>query len=233
VYSPELSRDNAGWIEIRLPRKLLFKGIYLVFLLVFAFLPKEALSKEDHVGRLTVIDGSVTIRKTGAEKVFSASVGDNIFVGDVLNTNKGSRAQIVLTDDSSVNMSSGTALRVNQYAFEIENNRRTAIVKLLEGKARFVVYKQRNIGSAFRVQTGHAEITAGSADFVAVVSPEETEVVVLDGGVSVKNVLYLTVGEIRVETNQKTVVKEKIQPSEPIVITSQQRRTYGKDAHHF
>lgn len=211
----------------------LHKGIYLFFLLVFTLLPNVALSEENAVGRLTVIAGSVTVSKTVTQKVSPARVGDKIFVGDVLRTGKESRAQIVLTDDSSVNISTGTALRVNQYAIETAINRRTAIIKILEGKARFVVFKQRNNGSAFRVETKQAAISAGTADFVAVVSPGETEVAVLDGGLSVKNISNLTVGVVSLGANQETVVKEKFPPSGPTVITTQQRRTYSKDAQHF
>lgn len=196
-------------------------------------LPKDALSLEDAVGRLTVIDGSVTVSKTGVEKSFPVRVGDKIFVGDVMKTGKDSRAQIVLAADFSVNMSAGTALRINQYAFETKKNRRTAIVKVLEGRARFVVFGERNNESSFRVETAHAAINARIADFVAVVSPGETTIAVLDGGVNVKNVSYLTVGEVGLGTNQKTVVKEGISPSEPSSITSQQRRSYNKDVHHF
>ncbi len=138
------------------------------------------------------------------------------------------RAQLVFTDDSLLNLSSDTALRVNQYIYEPEKNRRKAIVKILGGKTRFVIYRERSAESAFYIATDKAAITANIADFVVTVLPSETEVAVLENSVSITNASYLTVGEIRLGINQKTSVKKGTPPSSPSVITPEQRREYIK-----
>ena len=207
--------------------------IFLGAIVVLFFLQVECFAADSPVGKLTFVQGVVTIKKDGIENKIIARVGDSISSGNVLETRKNSRAQVVLTDDSVINLSSGAALRVNQYAFEKKNDRRTAIIKVLEGKARFIVYKQRSKESSFKVETSHALISAGTGDFIAEVSDKETEVAVLDGGVSVSNSFYLTVGKVWIGANQKIVVKEKTPPSGASVITSQQRRTYSKDANQF
>jgi hypothetical protein len=191
------------------------------------------LAADAPVGRLILIDGTVTIKRTGIEKTVAAKEGDDISVTDILQTGKNSRAQIVFTDDSVVNMSSEAGLRVNQYVCDSANNRRNAVVKVLKGKARFVIYKYRSRDSGFRVETDKALVTADIADFVVAASPAETEVAVLDNNVSVKNISFLTVGVIRLGANQKTIVKEKTPPSQPSVITLQQRRAYSKDVRDF
>ncbi|MBI4653452.1 MAG: FecR domain-containing protein [Nitrospirae bacterium] len=185
------------------------------------------------VGKLILIDGTVTIKRTGLEKAVAAKEGDDISVTDILQTGKDSRAQIVFTDDSVINMSSEAGLRVNQYVYDSVSNRRKAVVKVLKGKTRFVIHKYRSRGSGFTVETDKALVTANIADFVVAVLPAETEVAVLDSGVSVKNISFLTVGVIRLSVNQKTIVKEKTPPSQPSVITLQQRRAYIKDVHNF
>lgn len=206
--------------------------IFLFILLSLVFQPKDVHAAGEAAGKLTVVRGSVTVKRPGNEKLLPARAGDTLFVGDILKTGTESAARAVLTDDSSVTLSSATAVRINQYAFEAATGRRTAAAKVLDGKARFVVALQ-NRESFFRVETAHALIAAWAADFVAVVFPEETDVVVLDRGVSVKNISQLIVNEVDLESNQKTVVKSRTQPSRPAVVTSEERRKLIRDAKHF
>lgn len=206
------------------------RNIYLLLLVLAVFLfPTDNPAADTAVGKLTVVQGTVTVKKAGVEKAIAAGEGDSISVGDVLQTGKNSGAQLVFTDDSLLNLSSDTALRVNQYIYEPEKNRRKAIVKILGGKTRFVIYRERSGESAFYIATDKAAITAGIADFVVTVLPSETEVAVLENSVSIKNASYLIVGEIRMGINQKTSVKKGTPPSRPSVITPQERREYIKN----
>lgn len=215
------------WLGLR-KRIYPLLGVFSILLL-----PVSNLAADAPVGKLVLVDGIVTIKKIGIENPVAAKEGDDISLTDVLRTGKNSMAQIVLTDDSVVNISSDTGLRVNQYIYDSVNNRRTAVVKVLNGKARFFIHKYRSRDSGFKVETDKALVTVNIADFVVTASPAETEVAVLDNEVSVKNISFLTVGVIRLIANQKTIVKEKTPPSQPSVITPQQRRAYSKDAHNF
>lgn len=207
------------------------KGLCICLFLALAQLPNEALCAADVTGTLTLLYGPVTIRKVGGKEM-SAEVGYKLSVGEVLSTGEKAGAQLVLTDDSTIELSSGTTLRVNQYAFDPERNRRTAVIKVLAGKARFVVFRARNNESRFKVEAGHASIAAGVADFVADILPGETMVAVLDGSVNVKNKSNVTVGQVTLGSNQTTSVREKNPPSGPGIITHEQRRTYSKDVHN-
>ena len=102
---------------------------------------------------------------------------------------------------------------------------------MLGGRARFVVYdKMRGGGSRFVVETQQAAIDAGIADFFVSVSPGETEVAVIGSSLSVRNISSLVVGNVGLGTNQKTVVREKIPPSQPSTLPAEQRRKYIRDA---
>lgn len=208
------------------------KGLLYCFLVSFVLLSKTACFAGNAIGTLTLIEGPVTVRKIGGQEV-SVTPGDKLRVGDILETGEKSRAQVVLTDDSTIDLSSRTILRVNQYVFDFERNRRTTLIKVPAGKARFAVFRKRDNESTFKVEAGYAAIAAAVADFVAIISPRETTVAVTDGSVGVKNSSYLTVGQIRLGSNQTTIVKEKQMPSAPAVMRHEQRRTYNKDAHQF
>ena len=129
-----------------------------------------------------------------------------------------------------MNLGPGSAVRVNQYSFDEASGRRTTIVRVIEGKTRFVVYKLRSPGSSFRIDTGNALIVPGGfADLVVLTSPGRTDVAVLDHGLNVRNSLPYVIGNVNVGVNQLTVVKEKEPPSMPVVISPQERKEWLKD----
>lgn len=198
-------------------------------LLTFAF-PPVVLSAEPSIGTVTALRGTVVIHRPGAGAPLAAKEGTPFLVGDVVKTDSGSAAQLSLTDESFMNMAAGASVRVNQYSFDPAADRRTTIIRVLEGKVRFIVFRPRRAGSSFRVDAGSAMVTAGSlADFVAVAGRGHAEISVLEQALSVKNSLSYVVGTVSVGGNQRTVVREKQPPSMPEVISPQERKELLKD----
>jgi hypothetical protein len=181
-------------------------------------------------GIITRVRGQVTARKTGDETAAALKVGDRIRVGHIVASAKDSGVQIVFTDDSFVNVLPGTTLIIKQYEYSADDGRRSAVIKVSDGRARFVIYKITSRQSRFAVETGHALVSAGISDFFVSASPSETEIVNIGQQLSVKNVSYLTVGEVGLGPNQKSILKEKTPPSQPATVTPEQRRKYLKDA---
>jgi hypothetical protein len=206
---------------------------FLLFLLLLVMMPDESLFAGDPVaGIITRVRGQVMVRKTGSETDSPLKVGDRIIVGHFVETAKDSGAQLVFTDDSFVDILPGTTLQVKQYEFlaDADINRRTAVIKVSTGRARFVVYKMRSRDSRFAVETDHALVSAGKSDFFITASPSETEIVNIGQSLTVKNVSYLTVGEVVLGANQKTTVKEKTPPAQPATVPPELRRKYLKYA---
>ncbi len=206
--------------------------LLLLLLLSLALLPGELCASGEVTGRMTLVRGEVNVRRPGSEKPVPMHAGDMLYVGDLLQTGRDAGAQVVLTDESVVNVSSRTSLRMNQYAFDPRIHRRTAVAKVLEGRARFIVHKQQK-ESSFKIETAHVLAVFSYADLVVSAKADESAVAVLDGGVSVKNSSELIVGQVRLGDNQTTVVRAKTPPAIPTVLTSQQRRIYSKDAKYF
>ncbi len=206
---------------------------FLPLLLVLLLIPERALFAGDQVaGMITRVRGQVIVRKTGSETVARLKPGDRISVGNFVESAKDSGAELVFTDDSFVDILPDTSLQVKQYEFLADANidRRTAIIKVFTGCTRFVVYKRRSRDSRFAVETDHALVGAGISDFFINASSSETEIVNLGQSLSVRNVSYLTVGEVWLGANQKSLVKEKTPPAQPATIPAEQRRKYLKDA---
>lgn len=193
--------------------------------------PGNNLFADDSAGTMTRVQGKVTVRMPGWKNIATVKAGDSLAVGGVLDTAGNSRAQLIFTDGAFISVLPGSTLRVNQYSYTSEDKRSSAIVQVLGGRARFVVYdKMRGNGSRFVVETEHASINTGIADFFVSVSSGETEVAVIGSSLSVRNISSLVVGNVGLGTNQKTVVKEKNPPSQPSTLPAEQRRRYIRDA---
>ncbi|MFH1991801.1 MAG: FecR domain-containing protein, partial [Pseudomonadota bacterium] len=187
------------------------------------------LDADGSAAKITKVQGRVTIKRTGTESITTLKTGDGISAGDLLDCARNSLAQLVFTDDSVVIVWPGAALRVNQYSYAPDINRRSAIIKVLGGQARFIVYKPR-MNSRFVVQTEHVSLNISRHDIVLMVSPTQTEIANIGSPLDVKNISALAVGTVRLDTNQQTVVKAKTPPSQPANVTSEQRRKYIRDA---
>jgi hypothetical protein len=146
-------------------------------------------------------------------------------IADVVETGPGSAAQVALTDDSFLNMAANSAIRANQYSFDVAKNRRTAIIKVLTGRVRCILFRTRSADSSFRIETDTALATADMlADFVIISKKGISEIAALDRGVTVRSSLPYVVGDVRVESNQRTAVKEKASPSAPVALSPRERK---------
>ena len=202
-------------------------------LLLLALLPPgRSLSADQVAGRWTVVQGRVTATQVGAGDPLPARAGGGLAVGELLETGKDGRAQAILADDTVINLSTGTSARILQYSFDPASGRRTAVVKVSGGKARFVVSARKN--SRFAVETAQAAaVAAAAADFVTLALPDVTTVASLDGGVKVRNISHLVVADIELWPNQTTVVSSGTAPSHPAPLAPGQRREYRRDARDF
>jgi hypothetical protein len=201
----------------------------VLILAVMLGLPGD-LSADSSAGIITKVRGQVTARKTGDDTIATLKVGDSISVGHIVQSAKGAAAQLVFTDDSVAILLPDATLQINQYGYSAVDNRRTAVIKVTGGCARFVLYKMRSNDSRFSVETGHASISAGIADFFVCASPAATEIANIGSPLSVQNSERLTVGRVLLGANQRSVVADKTPPSQPATLTPEQRRKYLKDA---
>lgn len=198
--------------------------------LVFLGLMGHLFAADDSAGIVTKVRGQVTARKTGDEKAAALRAGDAITVGQILQSARGAAAQLVLTDDSVINVLPATTLQVGQYAYSAVENRRSAVIKVIDGSARFIAYKRRSGDSRFAVLTEQVRIGAGISDFFVMVSGKTTEVANVGPSLSVENISPLVVGRVQLGSNQRSTIAEKAPPSQPSTITPEQRRKYLKDA---
>ena len=199
-----------------------FPIVFLVLLLA-----AECPAGNAPIAQITNVHGTVTINRPGLGRPIAAEQGSDVRVGDEVGTSEGASAQITFSDGSFMNLAQASSIRVNQYAFDETQNRRTVRSRVISGTVRFVAHRPMGPGSLLFVECGSAEITAWSlADFAVIVSPETAEVVVLRGGVGVKNTSPLIVGDVSLGVSQRTVVRGKTPPAQPDIISPAERKQY-------
>ncbi|MBN1663682.1 MAG: FecR domain-containing protein [Deltaproteobacteria bacterium] len=209
------------------------RGVFYRFCVAFILfaVPAGQLFADDIVGHLTKVQGHVVLSKTGRDHVRTAKPGDHVEVGEFFQTGKNARAQLVLTDNSIISIYPETSLAVLQYVNDPAVNRRSVIIKVRDGGARFMVTRpQPRVESRFTVLTDHASVSVWRADFFVSTSPAETEIVNIGTSFTVAHISKLIVQKVRLDANQRTIVTDKMPPSQPTTLTPTQRKKYIKYA---
>jgi len=109
----------------------------LLFLLAFSVLSLEA--EGEPIGSITAIEGEVYLFHNGNTAAFQAMLADPIYLYDHIQTEKGGRVQILFQDESLLNLAENTAIQITEHIYSPEENRRSAVIKLLMGRVRVIV----------------------------------------------------------------------------------------------
>jgi len=206
----------------------IFSVALIIVALVGLFCPLFA--ADNKAGTVIKVRGQVTARQTADEQAATLRVWNAITVGQTIRTDQGAAAQLVLTDDSVIYLLAGTTLQMGQYSFSAGDNRRSAVIKVIAGSARFVVHKKRSNDSRFTVITDQASLGAWISDFFVTVAGKTTEVANVGPSLGIENVSPLAIGRVQLGTNQRSTVMDHEPPSQPATVTPEQRRKYLKDA---
>ena len=146
-------------------RTKLLMGVLLLFL-IFPGLVFGA----ESVGKFSYIKGRVDITSPG-ESARPASVGDEVYVGDIVRSKSGSKAEITFMDGNVLRLAQSTRVKISDYMVGKEERR--GILSLFRGKIQSIVkrvtgrifgYNQRN---RFEVHTPTAVLGVRGTNFWA------------------------------------------------------------------
>ncbi|MBI5560521.1 MAG: FecR domain-containing protein [Deltaproteobacteria bacterium] len=198
-------------------------AVYSFLLMIFIILSSSpAGAPSIPAGKIERTNGEVTVKRAGIEDIFRAKEHDTFFVGDTLTTKADSFAEIVFVDGGFANIPRKTALMVNHYAYEKESRRRKAVVRVLEGTARFVLSQRPGKDSSFVVETDTARISAGLADFIVEAQKDKTELYALGGAVQASNTSIFIAGNVTLETNEASTILRDKPPAGPRSLTGRE-----------
>jgi hypothetical protein len=176
------------------------------------------------VGKITSVKGEVLIFHKDEAKGIKAKVKDVVYEYDTIQTLQESRVQILMDDDSLINLGENAKISLREYLYAPEENLRSSTLDLLSGKARFIVGKIFTTkDSKFQVNTSTSVIGVRDTNFIVwVVSPELTTVIGIDGTVVAKNVLETLVYESVVGENYSSEIASNKCPTTPVVMPAEE-----------
>ena len=184
---------------------------------MLALLPVQAIYAAP-VGHFTIVKGSVEILRKQTNAPIAAQVDMEVLMRDGIRTNHRSRTQLKLIDDSVLNMGPDYMMEINEYIFDAKKQVRKGVINVLRGKIRATVAK---IGggkdSQFEIHTPTAIAAARGTEFIVYVnSSHESEIIVTEGTVAVKNKDSSIKGEVLVGAGQQTRVMPGRSPTAPV-----------------
>lgn len=138
-------------------------GAVFLLMICSAF-PKGAFAEgraaASDVGYFSKLDGKADITRAGSSTAVPVHGGDKVFVGDVVRTKAGSKAELTFNDKTVVRLAPESRVKVDEYLFNPDGGRQKASLYLFRGKVRGVVssFKKKVIpvslnDSTFNIQT--------------------------------------------------------------------------------
>lgn len=164
-------------------------------------------------GSLAKKRGSVLIERMGATARAAARDAGEVFPGDKIVTGAGGGAQLALRDGAFLDLGELTEVRINQYAYEEEQRRRTTRVRVLKGSVRAVLVAALSADSLFLLETDQAVVALHQQAMAVVrIVKDATELFVLRDSAQVNNSNPYVVGSREVGRGMKTMVRQGAQP---------------------
>jgi len=132
--------------------------LVLLFAMAFLLLLFPRPSAAETAGKLSFVEGEVFALRTGQTQVVSANTGDNVSIGDILQTKSSGRAKIAFIDDTMMTVGPKSRLMIEHYMYDPGRSLRTASLKLLRGIMNFVIPKMKSAkeGKEYLLKVGTA-----------------------------------------------------------------------------
>lgn len=143
------------------------KLLMTICLLVIASSPLELAFATGAHGVFRVVKGKVSVKSAQNGQVTKARLGSKVLPGDLVSTDKDSRAKIVMVDNNEINISPDTEIKIEKYEFNPEQGKKEVLLNVIYGKVRSKV-EQKYDGktSKFQVKTPSAVAGVRGTDFI-------------------------------------------------------------------
>lgn len=195
-----------------------------LLLAVWLITTTDASAAPQAIGTASIVTGKVTVQH--AEKKgdwLPLKPGAQLLLGDFIKTNDGA-VKLTMEDGSSISLAAKSQLELNEFVYKASSQRRTSF-KLWGGRLKASISRFLADNNSVQISTPTAVAGVRGTDFmVAVNAKDETEVVVFEGKVAVKNVLDTIAGEIFLTQGQGSMVLAKQSPGAAAMLSGEALR---------
>jgi hypothetical protein len=146
-------------------------------------------SQAEVVGRFTQVEGRVDLLKGGNLPATPVTVNASVEPKDVVRTKSLSKAQIRFIDNSTLTISPGSRIAIDEYMINPAQGKRRAVLKIFQGLAMAVVNKIFNVKEPdFVVKTQTAIMGVRGTEFGIRILPNSSTIMNFEGLLQVGNV---------------------------------------------
>jgi hypothetical protein len=174
----------------------------------------QAVPANSSAGEVTRLVSPVEMDR-GTQKL-PAALQSAVYWNDLLRSGRLGRARVALNDGSLLSLGSDSSLRVLQHDAAAQQT----VLDLAAGRMRGQVMKLTRPGAKFEIRTPSAVAGLVGTDFYLYVTPDFTELIVLDGVVSLTNIA--TGQAVNVSAGMKLVMRKSGQTEGPTQATTQE-----------
>lgn len=169
-------------------RFLKIKLIFFALALAFIVPSVATAQSRSSVGAIVSWSGFVFISRDGVDDMIDVEDNETLYKGDVILTAKGSRAKILLNDDSILNISESATFKIKDFVYKKKKSFRFASFKMITGSVRTLVGRYfGSKGSGFEIATDTAVVGVKGTDFIVDIGEGgRSEVFSLSGKVSTR-----------------------------------------------
>jgi hypothetical protein len=126
----------------------------------------------DAIGTVKSLKGRMLVVHRGEKSAYTIQKNDPLFSLDTLVTEKNTRTDIEFNDKSSITLGTYTKIVLDKSIYDPSKSTRESFLRLLFGKARFIVTKLANFRSSqYKVKTPTAVVGVRGSDFAVAVAP--------------------------------------------------------------
>ena len=109
---------------------------YAFLIAMFFAAPALASQSADKIGHIQNLEGTASILRDGA--TVAGATGAALYRGDFIRTGKPGAVGIVLTDDTSISLGSGSELSLNDYAFDPKESKFALAIRMIKGTFSYI-----------------------------------------------------------------------------------------------
>jgi len=106
------------------------------FVAMLICVPAIAQQPAEMIGRIQNIQGVASIQRGGV--TLPGAAGTALYLGDLIRTGKPGAVGIVLTDDTTISLGSGSELSLTDYAFAPKEGRFAFVMQMIKGTFSYI-----------------------------------------------------------------------------------------------
>lgn len=210
----------------------------LLACLALATAPPRSWGQQDtRIGTVVAVDGVAEVCASSANPCADRGYTWEalqfravLFAKDIVRTKPDSKVKVLLRDESIMTLAENSQMEFSEFLLDPQKNQRRTVVSLAVGKLRVLTTALFGAGSSTEVRTANTVAGVRGTTFVVIfIPPSTTEVLGLDGVVSVRHVNPAIPQIEPLQQNFRTLVIGNTAPSQAAVIPAAERQALERD----